>query len=369
MANLKPTNDHIEALSKAKILLMSKPNSVFFVTLCFSLKHKFSEEIPTACTDGKEILFNPGFFMELTPEERVFLLLHETMHAAYLHMLRLAGKNLKRWNIACDHVINLQLIERGYKMPQGGYADRQYIGMSAEEVEALLPENIEEPFEIDLKQFTGPANEIEGDIQDALVRASIQSKMSDDAPGTIPGEIQIFLDRLLNPKLPAKKILQKYFSSFAKTDYSFRRPNKRFAPKHYLPTLHGTKLCDLVFAVDTSGSVTDEEFLRFISEISGILRMLKPDKITLIQFDTEIKSVDIIKNVSDLMRVSFTGRGGTEIGEVVEWINTNKPQVTLIFTDGHFRFRSYETRHDVVWLIHGHPNFNAQFGKVIHYEV
>lgn len=369
MANLKPTNDHNEALSKAKILLMSKPNSVFFVTLCFSLKHKFSEEIPTACTDGKEILFNPGFFMELNAEERVFLLLHETMHCAYLHMLRRNERAPRRWNIACDHVINLQLIERGYKMPQGGLADPAYKGLGTEEVYDLLPDDPKTTCDMDLKEGSGVPEEIQSDIQDALVRASIQSRMSDDVPGTIPGEIQIFLDRLLNPKLPAKKILQKYFSSFAKTDYSFRRPNKRFAPQHYLPTLHGTKLCDLVFAVDTSGSVTDEEFLRFISEISGILRMLKPDKITLIQFDTEIKSVDIIKNVSDLMQVSFTGRGGTEIGEVVEWINTNKPQVTLIFTDGHFRFRNYETRHDVVWLIHGHPNFNAKFGKVIHYEV
>lgn len=369
MANFKPNNDHIEALSKAKILLMTKPNSVFFVTLCFSLRHKFSEEIPTACTDGKEILFNPGFFMELTAEERVFLLLHETLHCAYLHMLRRSERDPKRWNIAADHVINLQLIERGYKMPHGGYADPQFKGLGVEEVYDLLPDDPQASCDMDLKEGGFDPNELQGDIQDALVRASIQSKMANDAPGTIPGEIEIFLDRLLNPKLPAKKILQKYFNSFAKTDYTFRRPNKRFMPQHYLPTLHGTKLSDLVFAVDTSGSVTDEEFLRFISEINGILRMLKPDKITLIQFDTEIKAVDIIKSVNDLARVSFTGRGGTEIGDLMDWINNHKPQVTLIFTDGHFRFRNYETRHDVVWLIHGYPQFTAPYGKVIHYEV
>lgn len=369
MANLKPNNDHIEALSKAKILLMTKPNSVFFVTLCFSLRHKFSEEIPTACTDGKEILFNPSFFMELTADERVFFLLHETLHCAYLHMLRRGERDPKRWNIACDHVINLQLKERGYKMPEGGYAAPQFTGLGVEEVYDLLPDDPSAPCDMDLKEGGSDANELQGDIQDALVRASIQSKMANDAPGTIPGEIEIFLDRLLNPKLPAKKILQKYFNAFAKSDYTFRRPNKRFAPQHYLPTLHGTKLSDLVFAVDTSGSVTDEEFLRFISEINGILRMLKPDKITLIQFDTEIKSIDIIKSVSDLMRVSFTGRGGTEIGEIIDWVNANNPQVMLVFTDGHFRFRSHKTQHDVVWLIHGHPNFTAPYGKVIHYEV
>ena len=107
---------HEDALSKAKILLMTKPNSVFFTTLCFSLRHKFSEEETTASTDGIEVTYSPKFCMGLSPEERVFLLLHETLHCAYLHMVRLMERDHRKWNIAADHVINLQLIERGYKI-------------------------------------------------------------------------------------------------------------------------------------------------------------------------------------------------------------------------------------------------------------
>ena len=142
---------HEEALSKAKILLMTKPNSVFFTTLCFSLKHRFDTETPTAHTNGKEIVFNPAFFMGLDAEEKVFLLLHETMHCAYLHMARLGDFDHRKWNIACDHVINLQLIERGYKMPSMGFADSKYAGKSAEEVYKLLPNNPKEEVMMDLK--------------------------------------------------------------------------------------------------------------------------------------------------------------------------------------------------------------------------
>ena len=65
-----------QALNKAKIRLMSTPDSAFFTTVCFSLKHIWDESIPTAATNGKEIRFNPDFFMSLNTDEQVFLLLH-----------------------------------------------------------------------------------------------------------------------------------------------------------------------------------------------------------------------------------------------------------------------------------------------------
>ena len=55
--------DHVTALNKAKIALMRKTDSVFFTTVCFSLKHKWDDSIPTAATNGKEILFNTKFFL------------------------------------------------------------------------------------------------------------------------------------------------------------------------------------------------------------------------------------------------------------------------------------------------------------------
>ena len=78
-----------QALNKAKIELMRRPDSVFFITVCFSLKHIWDSSIKTAATNGIDIKFNPGFFMSLTAEERLFLLLHETCHVAYQHMCRL----------------------------------------------------------------------------------------------------------------------------------------------------------------------------------------------------------------------------------------------------------------------------------------
>jgi len=367
-----PVKDHHHALSKAKIQLMARPDSAFFTTVCFSLKHVWDETIPTAATDGKKICFNPKFFMSLTVEEQIFLLLHESMHVAYLHMVRLQTRNHRKWNIAADYVINAQLIERGFKMPSMGLYDAQYAGMSTEQVYILLPENPQQQCDMDLQPGNGtPGSEeaLTQDVQDILVRASIQSKMSGDKPGTIPGDIQIFLDRLLNPKLPWNRILQKYLSAFCKSDYSFRKPNRRFFPKYHLPSLHGEKLMNLTVAVDTSGSVSDHDFHVFVTEVAAIFRMMKPEEITLLQFDTAIKSVDKIKGIPDLMRCKFTGRGGTQINPVLEWANENKPQLLLVFSDGEFRFYDTVTKSQTLWIIHNDPSWKAPFGTAIHYTV
>ena len=365
--NQKP---HHLALSKAKINLMAKPDTVFYTTVCFNLLHKFDDSIRTAATDGKTIYFNTKFFMGLTVEEQVFLLLHETMHAAYLHMERVGDRNKSKWNQAADYVINLQLVNRGFKMPSMGLLDYQYEGMSTEQVYALLPNPPEDDsFDIDLLPPDGDPAELQKEMEDILVQAAIQSKIAGEAPGSIPGDIQIFLNKLLNPKLPWQKILQKFLQAVSKNDYTFRKPNRRFFPEHILPSLYSEKMIDLVVAIDTSGSVSDHEFNICVSELASIMKMMKPEKISFIQFDTDIKSVTPIKNLHDLMNTKFTGRGGTDIRPVIEWINEKKPKVSLIFTDGHFRFRDATTKNNVVWLIHDHEQFTSPFGKVIHYSV
>ena len=362
---------HHAALNKAKIQLMARPDSAFFTTLCFSLKHVWDEEIPTACTDGREIRFSPKFFMSLAVEEQVFLLLHESMHVAYLHMARLGDREHRRWNHAADYVINQQLVDRGFKMPKQGLLDPQYANKSTEEVYDLLPVNLSKDCWDDLK--AGPPaddEQLTQDVQDILIRASIQSKMANDKPGTIPGDIQVYLDKLLDPKLPWNRILQKYLNGFCKNDYSFKKPNRRFFPEYHLPSLYGEKLMDLTIAVDISGSVSDHDFKVFVSEVHSIFRMMKPEKITLLQFDTKLQHIDEIRSIQELLKLKFTGRGGTLIEPVMEHVRAKRPQLLLVFSDGEFTLPTDKPKNtEVLWVIHNNTKFKPSFGKVIHYHI
>jgi len=357
-----------KALQKAKIALMADKNSVFLTTVCLSLRHRWDDTIPTACTNGKEIRYNPDFFMSLTHAEQVFLLLHETMHVALQHVVRLGNRDPNKWNYAADYVINYMLVDQGFTMPAGGLFDAQCKGMSTAEVYKLLPDGLPE-MDSDIEPSSGEAGEgIEQEINDILVRASIQAQMS-EKPGFIPGEIQVHLNKLTNPVLPWDRILSRFMNKLAKTDYSFRKPNRRFFPDHILPTQHGQSLDDIAVAVDTSGSVTEQQFTQFLSEVHAILLKQKPKKLTLIQFDTRIRSVDELRSTQDLASVEFTGRGGTRIEPVIEWAREHKPVAMIVFTDGYFSNHNPDPKVPLVWMIHSNPNYSTDYGKVITYPL
>lgn len=360
---------HEIALSKAKIALMQRPESTFFCTLCFGLKTKWDESIPYAATDYRSIFINPARFLQLTPGQRVFLLLHETMHVALLHRMRQGNRHPQKWNAACDFYINLMLTDHGFeRIPEGLY-DEQYRGLSSEQIYALLPEDTQSDNDLLPPPDGDNEHDIEQDAQNLVMRAVTQARMAGEA-GKIPSDIQVYVDSLVKPKLPYHTILRRYLQSFAKNDYSFRRPNRRYFPDHYLPALWSESLMAIDFGMDISVSVADDHFKQFVGDIAGVLKMMKPPSMRLVRFNTEITGVDTISSLQELKKVEFRGRGGTAIGPLLNWANDNRSKVLLIFTDGEFAWPHVECKHtDIIWLIHNNPGFTAPTGKVIHYTI
>lgn len=358
-----------QAMDKAKIALMSKPDSAFFTTLVFSMKLLFDKAIPTACTNGKKILFNPDFFMAQDQDVRVSIFVHEAMHVAYLHVGkdRIGHRDPRKWNIAGDYVINAQLKARGFVVPDTWLYDPQYADMSTEMVYDRLPPDPPPPPMEDIDISGDP--ELVKEVEDILVRAAIYSKQANDKAGTVPLDIEVYLDKLLNPKLPWNRIMANWFQSFAKTDYSWKKPNRRFFPEHHLPSMYGTALMNIGIGVDISSSVTDHEFKQQISEVHDILVKLKPEKITLLLFNTQISVVKEIKSARELLDVQFTGRGGTDIDPVIEYANEHKLPALLVLSDGGFNFSDVTTKTPTIFVVYNNPGFEAPFGKVVHYEI
>lgn len=354
-----------KALDKVKIQLMLKSSTVFFTTVCFSLKHLWDSTIETAETNGGYIKYNPEFFLSLSKDHQLFVVLHETLHVVFMHMFRLGSKNLLKFNMAADYVINIYLKDKGFSVPDWAYCESKYRNMTTEQVYELIRNNPKSNFKGDIVIAEGEA--AEEAIKDILIRAATQAKMRGEA-GTIPSDIQIYLDKLLTPKLPMKVILNRWLTSIVREDYSYKRPNHRYMPDWYMPSLYSDGLADIAVAIDTSGSVSDSDFQRMLSEVVPILTQLRPKHLTLLQFDTTIKSVDILSSAKDLQRVKFSGRGGTDIGPVLEWVKKNKPTVALVFTDGDFTQPDTFPASNLVWIIHDNPKFSCKKGKVVYYE-
>lgn len=358
-------------LSKAKIQLMNTPDTAFFVAVCLSLDHHFDDSVGTACTNGRFVKYAPAFWQKQNQAEQIGLVLHETLHVVFDHMGRIQQRDPRRWNVAADYVINQLIVDRGFKLPAGGLLDSQYRDMSAEEVYDLLRPDQYEEFELDLQEPTGEEWEThQAHIEDILLQASIQSRIAGDKPGTIPGEVEFYINKLLAPKLNLKHQLKRYFNGFGRADFSFRKVSRRY--RHVcMPTLHSDAMGHVAIAADSSGSVTDAEFDRIIGEVGGVIKHTKPEKLTMITFDRQIQTENEVRNLAELSRLKFKGRGGTSIAPVMEWAIQNQPKVLVVFSDGYFHFMqgTPKPKCPILWLIYNNPGFKAPYGKVIHFEM
>lgn len=377
-------------LDKAKVALLQPKTSAFISTILFSLKFSWDESIPTAGTDGINLKISPDFFSKLDREERVFLLAHEAWHVAFLHMSRLTKEkrdNFRMWNIACDHYINLMLINSGHKMIKGGCADEKYKDQSIwssdkifkdlmEDKDAQEKYSSDDSFTEDMSEGTDGMDKEQAEeyrknvqrrIEDSLVKAQMQAKMAGQA-SSIPSEIAINIESFLNPKLPWNVILQRFMSDYSKEDYSFKRPNKRFASHGIiLPSLYSESLGHIACAVDTSCSVSDEQFNMFRTELNSIKKKLNPKLMTIIDFDTDIRKVHKLNQSDNIDQVQFSGRGGTYMHPVFEYFTKqeNTPKVLIIFSDLECEEITEDPGFPVIWIKLDGYGFNPRFGEVI----
>ena len=65
----------------------------------------------TAYTDMKRIVFDPEFADRLSDDELMFIMMHEIMHCALKHPRRSSGKLHMLYNIACDIVVNSNILK------------------------------------------------------------------------------------------------------------------------------------------------------------------------------------------------------------------------------------------------------------------
>jgi len=71
---------------------------------------KESLKIPTACTNGKHLTYNPDWIGSLPSDVVKAIVLHEVAHVLFGHQLRCGSRDRRLWNIAADLEINGHLI-------------------------------------------------------------------------------------------------------------------------------------------------------------------------------------------------------------------------------------------------------------------
>ena len=324
--------------------LLGEPRARFLTSLLYSLKLVWSDDIPTAGTNGIVLKINPKFFYGLSKEERLFVILHELWHVAKLHSIRRESRDCRLWNNACDYHINNLLLKENYSsfkitVMKDCFKDEKFKDLSEEEIyEELLKEypNGLPDNEYLEGHLSGDLEELDQEEKSKAIAKVMEATQTAKAMGCDVGSgITSLLSKFIKPSINWKKVLYKYMTALLdKSDYSWRKPNRRFSDI-YLPSRVESdgRLTHLLYFLDVSGSIEESQIIRFNSEIKRMKESLNPDKLTLVQFDTRIRRVDVFTSTQKFTNIHVVVGGGTSYTDVRDYILKEKPTASVIFTD------------------------------------
>ena len=394
-----------QRIKKGHIALMKHPETALWGGVMMMGSTEVVDEAITAYTDGINKKYGRAFLQAICPTQPEVngLILHENLHIGLRHHLHGADmfrEDGDKANKAADYVVNDMITEISKKypelvqLPKGGLYDPQYHNMSMREVYKLLkskkgggggggkPEKEGEQgsgsgggeYEFDKHDFGKPmtqeeAKEMDGKIDRAIREgALLAGRLGIDLPRSISD--------LLNPVIDWKKELADFVTSSCKgkDEYTWRKFNRRVISNDiYLPTVENETIGEVVVAIDTSGSIGQEQLNEFASELVSICEAVSPDAVRILWWDTKVHGEQLFTDNYDQIgsMLKPLGGGGTRVSSVAEYINKKKinAECVLVFTDGYLESDVvWNISSPTLWMVTENKNWTPPTGKKVFME-
>lgn len=373
-------------------MLVQQP---FFASLLLDLMEiKETTTLPSgnnmkmAGTDGKNLWINPETFGALKIQERIGVLAHEIMHVILQHPQRLGmwhnlgiGPDMKpfsekRFNHACDYIINAYLTGNGFKLPLGTLQNSQVTGDDVvDEVYLNLPDDEDDKDDGHDDHVPPPdpgSLPTKPAVQAAVAKAAEMSKMQ----GKGVGAMQRLIDDICQPQIAWQEYLRKAITTVTRGNdaYTWSKPNRRklaFAPHIYWPGRCGHKGPEIAVEIDTSGSIGNDELSTFMGELSGILTDMQPEKVHVMYVDDDIHGdvleIEDVNEIAELQQKAGGG-GGTDMTTVFRVLEERQipAETVIIFTDGYTPFGE-DTGIPTIWCMT--TETKAPWGTTVHVKL
>lgn len=366
----------------------------------------FTDQVPTAATDGKNILANPDFMFKLGLQERVFVLCHEVIHNMYgdvdllhrcmttrtvpMHDGTTMPFNEKVMQHSMDFRINALLADsRIGKLPEGGLLDPEMAGPNdsvldvykkryeQEEQNGTLNDPGTGGFDLVMSPGTSTGQtpqQAQQNPQQWAVEAAVAKTLEQmKAQGNMAGALQRLFKEILEPEIPWQDHIRTVIARKSGSNtYNWRKPDRRFIVRDlYMPGRSGFGAGWVCCWGDTSGSISVNDLERYIGELSGIIEDVKPRRLTVLWCDTTVHGVSELEDAGDLVGlqregVPGKGGGGTSVIPVLDWIQENgyeAPDMFIGFTDLYVTLPDVAPTYPCIWACT--TDQGAAFGEIV----
>lgn len=375
MAKVDPLTDPVllKKLAKARTsLILEHP---FIGTIALNMPMTLSNDVPTAATNGKRVIYNPEFIRDLTDEQVKFLVAHECMHPMLEHNYRRRNRTPGKWNRAADYVINQLLDDEkiGLFIP-GGCLNKAIYDAGKGTSDGIYNILEDEPGDGEGIGMGGTGNDLEdapgspAEVEQAAAEMKVtvaQAAQAAKMMGKMSANLQRIVGEVLNPKVDWRNVLRRFVEKAKNDSRTWARPNRRFlAQGMYLPSVGGEALGEMAFAIDCSGSIGPRELNEFAAEITAVWEDGKPHKLHIMYFDSKVCHYDKFER-DDTLHIEPHGGGGTAFSPVFKYMQEQgiNPVATVFLTDLCCNDFGDQPDHPVLWV--SNCDGKAPWGEVV----
>jgi predicted metal-dependent peptidase len=205
----------------------------------------------------------------------------------------------------------------------------------------------------------------EDDWKEAIESAALTAeRMGGEAGGLLKRTV----GDLRKAKADWPTLLRRFFTEAAQADYSFGRPNRRYAGADFImPSLRSEGMGPLVIGVDTSGSVDDIQRQQMQAECRAIVADTEPIRTTVIYCDTRVCGEPVTFERGQPIVLEDRGGGGTDFRPVFAYVATmpERPACVVYLTDLCGVFPDQAPDYPVLWANTGRWDRRVPFGEVV----
>ena len=360
-------------------------------------------------------------YWELPRETRLVILAHEVLHLGLCHLEIPPGLQKEIANIAQDAVINRILytdpsvsfsaMPEGVVIPTQGmsgftigsvegkrqkfdiveYENTDWYGIYEQLMQTIeknsgkskqqaikeFLDSIRDSMAGDTSQNAKDPNEMtpeETQKQFKFVQSFIDACQTSKSQGDLPKGLDRLIHNLTESVVDWREVFSEVIRKVTTYDDFDWRGNSRRAHIGHFPKIKSESFGDVVFIVDTSGSISDEELNQAMSEIIAA-RATNMFKLHVACCDSQCYEFTTFDRWErpDISKISIKGFGGTSFIPAFEAVNTmiEKGQIEnmsflVYITDGYGTFPSDPPEYPVIWLYSKNADRNdPPFGTVI----
>ncbi len=369
--------EYTKRLLKSRMRVLC--NQAFYGLLLMHLKFFLDERVESADTDGKGIFLNPYFLDSINDRDLDYLLI-ELIQKILQKILNPDEKDEDQDEKDEDQD---QKDEDQDQKDEG--QDQKDEGQEQKDKDRDHEDedrNQKDEDKKKIKEFSDKNqpeqsgdDDFDRDLWEKYVADAVEAVMSrvnNGGTGTVPTSVERQVRELKKPQTDWRTILNNFIQEDI-TDYSFTPPDRRFDDADFfLPDFNEKedRIRNILFMIDTSGSMSDEMITAAYSEIKGAFDQFD-GKVGgwLGFFDAAVTEPKPFASEDEFKIIRPKGGGGTSFEVIFEYVQQQMqddlPTSIIILTDGFAAFPDEEMSMGipVLWLLNN-TEVDPPWGKV-----